>query len=118
MDLLCDRMSGEGTERSRIDLEAEVEFVQGGIVSKTLLETEEMELDLFCLSSGQGLSEHSASTDAVVHVLRGRGRVSIEEMEYSAEPGSIFFINANAKHAIHSVEDLVFLLTLPLSASP
>ena len=99
-------------EGGRVDLKGATEFVGGGIVSKTLLETEELEVDLFCLSTGQALSEHTSTMDAILHVTGGAGRVTIGEMSYVAEEGSLFYFPANIPHSVTSENDLVFVLVL------
>jgi quercetin dioxygenase-like cupin family protein len=99
-------------EGGRIDLKTAMEFVKGGIVSKELLETDDLEVDLFCLSTGQALSEHTSTMDALLHVLGGKGQITIGEMSFVAEEGGLFYFPANIPHSVISEEDLVFLLTL------
>lgn len=107
-------MAEEGSypEGAVIDLKRETQFVEGGIVSKTLLETKDVELDIFCLSDGQELSEHTSSKDAIVHVIGGEGTVTLGEMSHVAETGFVFYIPAKLPHSIHAKKNLVFLLTL------
>jgi len=44
-----------------IDLESMIEFVEGGIVSKTIIETKKGEVSLFCMPTGQSFLEHTSS---------------------------------------------------------
>ncbi|MBU7005055.1 MAG: cupin domain-containing protein [Theionarchaea archaeon] len=99
-------------EGGRLDLKSAAEFVRGGIVSKELLETDELEVDLFCLSTGQALSEHTSTMDALLYVMGGRGKIMIGEMSFVAEEGGLFYFPANVPHSVSSEDDLVFLLTL------
>jgi len=107
-------MTGEELppEGGRVDLERAMEFVEGGIVSRTLLETDGIEVDLFCISSGQALSEHTSTMDAVLQVVGGRGEITIGDMSHVAESGNLFYFPANVPHSVTSAEDLAFLLTL------
>ena len=55
------------------DLNAQVQFAEKGIVSKTLHESPAVKLVLFCFEPGQALSEHPAPFEAVIQVLEGKG---------------------------------------------
>ena len=95
-----------------VRLEDMMEFVKGGIVSRTVVETEKMEIDLFMISKGQGLSEHTSSKDAVVQVTVGEGVVTLGQMSHVAGPGSLFYIPADLPHSLEATEDMAFLLIL------
>jgi len=103
---------GETSEGFSLSLEDEVSFVEGGIVSKSILDTAEAQVDLFCVASGQSLSEHTSSMDAMVHVIAGKGEISLGRRSFDARRGSWFYIPAGERHSIRSLENLVFVLTL------
>jgi quercetin dioxygenase-like cupin family protein len=94
------------------DLEAMAQVAEQGIVSKSVVENEHHKLVHFTLAPGQELSEHTASVPAVIHVLRGRGTVVLDGMEYEAGPGKLYYMPAHLKHAVQAREELVFLLTM------
>ncbi len=83
-----------------------------GIVSKSIVENEHHKIIHFTLAAGQELSEHTAGVPAVIHVLRGRGRVVLDGEEYEAGPGKLYYMPAHLKHAVQAQGDLVFLLTM------
>jgi len=89
-----------------------IEFARDGIVSKTVLKTGDKEVSLFCMSPGQSLSSHTASYPAIIHVLRGRGEVTLKGKKYEATANAWFYMPANLSHAVDAVDELVFLLTL------
>jgi len=95
-----------------VDLEPLVEFAKGGIVSKTLLETPQSEIDIFCIFSWQSLSGHTSRFLAVIHVLSGKATVSLGKNIHSAKTNSWFYLPAHLPHSVKAEEDLVFLLTL------
>jgi quercetin dioxygenase-like cupin family protein len=106
-------MSGvSGDQPATFDLVAMVQVAEGGIVSKTLLENEHRKLVHFSFAPGQELSEHTASVPAVIHVLSGEGSVRLGDEEHRAQPGSLFYMPAGLRHAVHAEGELVFLLTL------
>ena len=106
-------MLNDSTEKGLfVDLESMIEFAKGGIVSKTLVKETDKEMSLFCMSAGQSLSSHTSSFPAVIHVLKGKGEVTLERQSYEGRPNAWFYLPANLPHAVEAIEDLVFLLTL------
>lgn len=89
-----------------------VEFAKEGTVSKTLVENEKSKIVLFMMSKGQSLSEHTAGTPAIIHVLSGAAKVQLDKEVHDATPGSLIFMPPKLVHAVEAVDDLVFLLTL------
>jgi len=94
------------------NLEDMIEFAKDGIASKVVGEVEGNEISLFCMASGQQLSTHSASFPAVIHVLQGKGEITLGKDAYEAKPNSWFSLPKNLPHAVKATENLVFLLTL------
>lgn len=94
------------------DLEGMIEFAKDGIVSKTVLKKPDREVSLFCMSPGQALSSHTASYPAIIHVLRGRGEVTLRNRKHEAKANAWFYLPANLPHAVEAIEELVFVLTL------
>lgn len=94
------------------NLEDMFEFAKDGIVSKTVAEIKENEISLFCMAAGQSLSTHSANFPAIIHVLQGKGEITLGKEVYEAKPNSWFALPKNLPHAVKATENLVFLLTL------
>lgn len=105
-------MKGTTAEGAYVDLEDMIEFARDGIVSKTILKVTYKEVSLFCMSAGQSLSSHTSSFPAIIHVLQGKGEVTLTNKKYEAKPNAWFYMPANLPHAIQATENLVFLLTL------
>lgn len=99
-------------EIATANLDALVQFAQGGIVSKTFLERDRVKLVLFCMAAGQQLSEHTAGMPAIIHVLSGRAVATLEQQVHEAGPGDVLYMPAGTVHAVEAKDDLVFLLTL------
>ena len=94
------------------NLQELVQFADGGIVSKTLVDYPKANISLFAMSTGQKMSGHSAASAATIHVLSGAGKIQIGETEHDAKPGSFYYMPARLYHALTSTDDLVFLLDL------
>ena len=56
------------------NLKNHIEYAAGSVVSKTLIKKEIGTITLFAFDQGQGLSEHTAPFDAVVHIFRRNSR--------------------------------------------
>jgi quercetin dioxygenase-like cupin family protein len=93
-------------------LEEKIEFVTDGIVSKTLAEGDFGEVEVFCMSAGKEMSEHTSSRNAAVHCLQGRGRIKLGDAWHDLVPNAWFFMPAELPHALEAQENTVFVLTL------
>jgi quercetin dioxygenase-like cupin family protein len=94
------------------DLFEMVQFADGGIVSKTLVDCPKANISLFAMKTGQTMSGHSAAQPASIHVLQGAGIITIGEVEYEGKAGALYYLPAGMYHALDSTDDLVFLLNL------
>lgn len=93
-------------------LQERIEYAADGVLSKVILKDNICQHTLFCLAAGTTISEHTATRNAVIHVLEGRGILTLEGEEIQLETGVFVFMRANAPHALQAEENLSFLLTL------
>ena len=89
-----------------------VAYQDGGIVSKTLIRNDAGNLTLFAFDAGQGLSEHIAPFEAVVHVLEGRGEFTIAGQTIRAVGGQTVLMPAHAPHSVQAPERFKMLLIM------
>ena len=59
------------------ELAAMVEYQDGAVVSRTLLQEDIGTLTVFSFDAGQGLSEHTVPFNAFVYILDGEAEISI-----------------------------------------
>jgi quercetin dioxygenase-like cupin family protein len=64
-----------------------VDYQEGSVVSKTIIEKKTGTVTLFSFDKGQGLSEHTAPFDALVHVLDGEVEITISGKPYRVKSG-------------------------------
>ncbi len=95
-----------------VDIEGMIEFAKDGVVSKTIMKVPDKEIDLFCMSTGQMLSSHTSIYPAIIHVLKGKGEVTLANRKYVAKTNDWFYMPANLPHALLSTDNMVFILTL------
>ncbi|WP_419655497.1 cupin 2, conserved barrel domain protein [Desulfosarcina variabilis str. Montpellier] len=94
------------------NLENHIEYAAGSVVSKTLIKKEIGNITLFAFDQGQGLSEHTAPFDAVVHILDGKAEITIGGEPQNVSAGEMLIMPANISHALHAVEPFKMLLVM------
>ncbi len=94
------------------DATTSVEIQAGAVVSKVVHRDDDIDVTVFGFDSGEGLTEHTAARPAIVQVLSGRMRFSVEKDEVEMVPGTWVHMSAGATHSLTAVEPTVMLLTL------
>jgi len=89
-----------------------VEYADGSIVSKIVLKKEAGNVTLFSFDKGQGLSEHTASFDAMVQIIDGEAEIIIDRNPYRLKAGESIIMPANITHALNAVERFKMILTM------
>ena len=82
------------------------------MVSKTLIKKEIGNITLFAFDQGQGLSEHTAPFDAVVHILDGKAEITIGGQPQTVSAGEMLIMPANISHALHAREKFKMVLVM------
>lgn len=106
-------MSPAGGEGGGVveDLGAVVQVQEGAVVSKVVHRDERLDVTVFGFGAGEGLTEHRSTRVALLHVLRGRLRLTVDGVEHDAGPGFWLHMAEGAPHALEAVEPTVMLLT-------
>jgi len=102
-------MNQDNAARRLVDL---VDYQEASVVSKTLIEKKVGTVTLFAFDKGQGLSEHTAPFDALVHVLDGEVEVRISGKPYTLKAGEAIIMPANEPHALKALTRFKMLLTM------
>jgi len=94
------------------DTAAGVTVQPGAVVSKVVHRDDQLDVTVFGFDAGEGLTEHQAAKAAIVQVLTGRLRFTVEGAELDAGPGFWLQMAPGAPHALTAVEPTIMLLTL------
>jgi quercetin dioxygenase-like cupin family protein len=94
------------------NLEDEVDYADGSVVSKILMKKDTGNITLFSFASGQGLSEHTVPFDALVHILDGTAEITIGGKAHEVNRGEVLIMPANVPHALHAREPFKMLLVM------
>ena len=89
-----------------------VDYSDDSVVSKTLLKKTTGNITLFAFDAGQGLSEHTAPFDAVVHILDGQARITIGGSPQNVGEGEMLIMPANISHALQAKVRFKMLLIM------
>jgi quercetin dioxygenase-like cupin family protein len=94
------------------DLADQVETPADGTLSRTIYQDERLKAVLFGFSAGQELSEHTASTPAIMHFLTGESDVMLGPDQVTAHAGTWIHMPAQLPHSICTKTPVVMLLLL------
>ncbi len=89
-----------------------IEYQEGSIVSKMLINKDIGSVTLFAFDEKQKLSEHTAPFDALVQVLDGEAEISISGKKYSLKQGDFIIMPANKPHAVTATKKFKMMLTM------
>lgn len=89
-----------------------VEYQAGSIVSRTLMDKGAGTVTLFAFVEGEGLSEHTAPFDAMVHILDGEAEITISGKLHLLKEGEIIIMPANEPHALKATSRFKMVLTM------
>lgn len=97
---------------STLELDDLLEYQDGAIVSRTLLDREAATLTVFACDEGQTISEHTAPHEALLQVLDGTAEVTIDGTDHELAAGESIVFPADTPHAVAAVEPFKMLLTM------
>jgi quercetin dioxygenase-like cupin family protein len=89
-----------------------IAYQEGAVVSRTLLKRPTATVTVFAFDQGQGLSEHTAPFDALVHVLEGDAEIVIAGKANRVSGGEMIVMPANQPHALTARTPFKMLLTM------
>ena len=87
-----------------LELKNMVEYQEGQVVSKTLVQNELVSVTIFSFDKGEEISTHAAGGDAMVTVLEGKGKFTIGGKEYILEAGQTIIMPKDIPHSVFGEE--------------
>ena len=89
-----------------------INYQDGSVVSREIIRKSTGTVTLFAFDKGQGLSEHTAPFDALVHILDGEAEVTISGKVFHLEQGQMVILPANETHALKALSKFKMLLVM------
>lgn len=90
----------------------QVDYQDGQIVSRTLVQNSKLSMTLFAFEKDEEISTHESGGDAMVTVLDGAGKITIDGQEYLLSCGESIVMPAKTPHAVYGRERFKMLLTV------
>ena len=81
-----------------------VDYQDGQVVSKTLVQNNSVSMTLFSFDKGEEISTHAAGGDAMVTVLDGTGRFTVCGEVFILSEGETLIMAKNIPHAVYGEE--------------
>ena len=94
------------------NLKEMIEYQEGSVVSKTIIDKQTGTVTLFAFGKGEGLSEHTAPFDAMVYIIDGQAEVTISGKQNRLEAGEMIIMPANEPHALKALEQFKMMLVM------
>jgi quercetin dioxygenase-like cupin family protein len=89
-----------------------VGYQDGSVVSREIISKKTGTVTIFAFDEGQGLSEHTAPFDALVHVFDGEAEISISGKPLRVKQGEMVIMPANQPHALKAIKRFKMMLTM------
>ncbi len=89
-----------------------VQYGEGSVVSRTLIQKDTGTVTLFAFDRDQELSEHTAPYDALVYVLDGAASIVLGGVSFTVRTGETIVMPADEPHAVKALEQFKMLLIM------
>lgn len=95
-----------------LKLKGLIDYQEGAVVSRTIVDQKTGTVTLFSFDRGQGLSEHTAPFDALVYILEGVAEITVSGKAIPAREGELVIMPAHEPHALRAMEKFKMLLIM------
>ncbi len=91
-------------KKTKLNLKDLVDYQDGQVVSKTLVQNDAVSMTLFSFDKGEEISTHAAGGDAMVTVLDGTGRFTVGDDVFILNEGETLIMPKDIPHAVFGEE--------------
>ena len=99
-------------KETKLKLADLVDYIDGQVVSRTLVQNELVGMTLFSFDKGEEISSHKAGGDAMVTVIEGTGKFTVGGKEYILHAGETLIMPKGIPHAVYGEERFKMQLTV------
>ena len=99
-------------KQTKLTLKELVEYQEGQVVSKTLVQNDYVSMTIFSFDKGEEISTHAAGGDAMGTVLEGKGRLTVGDEVFYVEEGETLIMPKDIPHAVYGEERFKMQLTV------
>ncbi len=95
-----------------LELKDLVSYQAGQVVSKTLVQNDQVSMTIFSFDKGEEISTHASGGDAMVTVLEGTGKFTVGGQEFLLNAGETLIMPKDIPHAVYGQERFKMQLTV------
>lgn len=100
------QIDSQNIKGNTVSLRDLVDYQEGSVVSRTIIDRKTGTVTLFSFDEGQGLSEHTAPFDALVYIIDGEAEITISGKVNRLTDGKMIIMPANEPHALLAIKRL------------
>ncbi len=89
-----------------------VDVQPGAVVSREVISKPQGTVSIFAFDQGEGLSEHTAPFDALVHALEGTVRITLGGVPHDVSEGQMIVMPAGVPHALSALTPFKMMLVM------
>ena len=89
-----------------------IQFQDGSVVSKVIVNKPTGTVTLFAFDKGQGLSEHTTPYDALVIVTEGSAQITVSGEKHEVKTGEMLRMPLNSPHTLKAIEQFKMMLIM------
>lgn len=106
------KVVGKKLETQPIKLIDLIDYQEGSVVSRTIIDRKAVMVTLFAFDEGQGVSEHTAPYTVLGYLVDGEAEITISGHNRCLKEGEMISIPANKPHALKAVKRFKMLLIM------
>ena len=97
-------------KQAKLCLKDLVDYRDGQIVSRTLVQNNLVSMTLFSFDKNEEISTHKTSGDAIVQILDGKAKIVIGSEEFEVQKGQSIIMPSNVPHSVAAITKFKMLL--------
>lgn len=94
------------------DINQAINYQEGSVVSKEIINKPTGTITLFAFDEDQGLSEHTAPYDALAMITEGTAEITVSSMKHKVQTGQMLSMPANVPHSLKASAPFKMLLIM------
>lgn len=95
-----------------LKLAEQVSYQKNQVTSKTIAQNSHVSITLFSFDKDEELSAHKSRGDAMVTILDGQARITIDQTDYVVSKGETIVMPAGIMHALYATEQFKMILVV------
>lgn len=99
-------------KQTKLQLKEQIDYQPGQVVSKTLVQNDKVSMTIFSFDKGEEISTHAAGGDAMVTVLEGTGKFTVDGEVFILHEGETLIMPKDIPHAVYGEEQFKMQLTV------